>query len=85
LAASIRASLDLTPNLRIRVESVHRLSNLGALVTNASSGTSREGLDAEWRMVQLLTNEDGRINRLEIFDETDLDAALARFEELQAG
>ncbi len=34
-------------------------------------------------MIQLLTVEGDRINRCEIFDEADLDAALARFEELQ--
>ena len=30
-----------------------------------------------------LTVEGDRVNRCEIFDETDLDAALARFDELQ--
>ena len=83
LAASIRDSLDLTPDLSIHIEAVHRLNNFGALLTNTSYGTSQEGFDAEWRMIQLLTVEGDRVNRLELFDETDLDAALARFEELQ--
>jgi DNA-binding SARP family transcriptional activator len=84
LATSIRDSLDLTPDLSIHIEAVHRLNNFGALLTNASYGTSQEGFGAEWRMIQLLTVEGDRVNRLELFDETDLDAALARLEELQA-
>jgi hypothetical protein len=82
LNATIRAARDLTPDLTIQIESVHRLSAFGAVVTNMSSGSSDEGFAAEWRMVQLLIVDGGRIARLEIFDETDLDAALARFDEL---
>ncbi len=79
---SIRAKWDITPGLRIHAESVHRLSDVGAVVTHTQSGTSREGFDAEWRMIQLLTVEGGRINRCELFDEADLDVALARYDEL---
>ena len=45
-------------------------------------GTSQEGFDAEWRVINLLTVEGDLINRCEMFDEADLDAALARFDEL---
>ena len=83
LPASIRAIWDLTPDVSIYIEAVHRLSNLGAVVTYAAYGTSQEGFDAEWRMIDLLTVEGDRISRCEIFDEADLDAALARFDELQ--
>ena len=62
---------------------MHRLSDLGAVVTQAANGTSQEGFDAEWRMIDLLTVEGDLISRCEIFDEADLDAALARFDELQ--
>ena len=65
------------------VEAVHRLNDLGAVVTNAAHGTSQEGFDAEWRAIDLLTVEGDLINRCEVFDEADLDAALARFDELQ--
>ena len=82
LDATIRASRELTPDLRIYIESVHRLSDLGAVVTNTSVGTAHEGFAAEWRMIQLLTVEGDRIGRLEMFDEVDIDAALARFDEL---
>src|ERR1700761_2830842 len=84
LTESIRTSLDFMSNLRIQNEAVHRLSDFGAVVTSIACGTSQQGFDAEWRMIQLLTVEDNRINRCELFDEADLDAALARFEELHA-
>ena len=38
---------------------------------------SPEGFDAEWRMIDVLTVEGDRFSRCELFDETDLDAALA--------
>ena len=47
-------------------------------------GTSDEGFVAEWRMIDLFTVEGDLISRCEIFDEADLDAALARFEELHS-
>ena len=81
MTASIRAVWDLAPDLSTHVEAVHRLSNLGALVTHAAYGTS-EGFEAEWRAIDLLTVEGDLINRLEVFDEADLDAALARFDRL---
>ncbi len=84
MTASISAVWDLTPDFSIHIEAVHRLSSFGALVTHASTGTSPEGFDAEWRMIQLLTFEGDRINGCELFDEADLDSALARFDELQS-
>jgi class 3 adenylate cyclase len=83
LPALIRDVWGLTPELKIQIEAVHRLSSLGAVMTRELHGTSREGFDAEWRMIHLLTVEGDRISRSELFDETDLDAALVRFEELQ--
>ena len=74
---------DLTPDLIIRIEAVHRLGGFGAVVTHVQRGTSTEGFDAEWRMIQLLIVEADRIAGCEIFDEAGLDAALARFDELQ--
>ena len=83
LTAYIRAAWDLMPDVRFYIEAVHRLSDLGAVVTHVANGTSQEGFDAEWRMiVLLLTVEGDLINRCEIFDEADIDAALARFDEL---
>ena len=81
--AYIRAMWDFTPDLRLYIEAVHRLSDLGAVFTQVSRGTSQAGFDAEWRVVELLTIDGDLIDRGELFDEADLDAALARFDELR--
>ena len=47
----------------------------------AAHETSREGFDAEWRGIAVFTVEGELIDRTEVFDETDIDAAIARFEE----
>ena len=83
VAATIRAQWDLTPDISFRIEAVHRLSNLGGVVTRMASGTSHEGFDAEWWQVDIVTVEGDQVNRCEVFDGADLDAAIARFEELQ--
>ncbi len=83
MAESIRATWEVAPNITRSVEAVHRLNNVGAVVTHTAAGTSREGFDAEWRLIALLTFTGDLISRCELFDEADLDAALARFEELQ--
>jgi hypothetical protein len=80
--AAMRAIWDVTPNLRMQIDAVHRLSGFGVVANYVASGNSPDGLDVEWPMILLLNVEGDRINRCEIFDEADLDAALARFEEL---
>ena len=80
--SAMRDIWEVTPNLSMHIEAVHRLSSSGAVSSYVASGTSPEGVDAEWPMILLLTVEGGRINRCEIFDAADLDAALARFDEL---
>ena len=75
LIAYLRAGWERHQDIRIYVEAVHRLNDLGAVVTHAADGTSREGFDAEWRAIDLFTVEGDLINRCEIFDEADLDAA----------
>ena len=82
LAEYLRATWDLTPQTTIYIAAVHRLSNLGVVLTHAGYGTSQQGFDAEWRMVELVTVEGDLISRGEIFAEEDLDTALARFDEL---
>jgi hypothetical protein len=83
-SALIHEVWNITPDLNIHIEAVHQLSSFGAVVTRELHGTSREGFEAEWRMIQLLTVEGDRISRSELFDEADLDGALARFQELQS-
>lgn len=78
----VRAGGKLERHIRTYVESVYRLNGLGMVCSAAATALSPEGLDAEWRGLSLLTIEGELINRLEVFDETDLDAAIARFEQL---
>ena len=52
----LHAAWELTPDLRMYIETVHRLNDLGAVITLVVKGTSQEGFDAEWRMVELLTS-----------------------------
>ncbi len=61
---------------------MHRLSEIGAVVTHLSRGISQEGFDAEWRDVHVLAVEGDMVSRSELFDEADLDAAIARFDQL---
>ena len=77
-----RAAWGLTPDLVTSIESVHRLSDLGAVVSQVAQGTSDEGFYAECRVVNVYTVDDGILSRCEVFDEDDLDTALARFDEL---
>jgi class 3 adenylate cyclase len=84
LMAYLRSTWDLTPQVTIRLEAVHRLSSLGGVVTHVAYGTSRSGFAAEWRVVNVLMFEGDLISRQELFDDVDLDAALARFDELNA-
>ena len=78
----LQAGIDLDQDIRTYVEVVHVLSDLGAVCTHVGHGSSREGFDAEWRGIDLLTVEGDSVNRCEVFEETDLDAALAKFEQL---
>ncbi len=47
----MHAAWDLAPDLIIYIEAVHRLNDLGAVVTVRGAGSSHEGFDAEWRMI----------------------------------
>lgn len=77
----VSAMWDVVPDVNTRIEAVHRLSDFGAVFTHTERGTSADGFDAEWREVALLTFTGDAIDRCELFDESDLDAALARFDE----
>ena len=70
------------PDVRIYIEAVHRLTTSERSLPMWRSGTSHQGFEAEWRMITLSTFDGDLINRCELFDEADLDAALARFDEL---
>ena len=78
----LRAAWDLGVDVNMYIDTVHQLSDLGAVITHTAHGTSHEGSDVEWREINLLTVEGERFTRCELFDEADIDAALARFEQL---
>ncbi|WP_081293082.1 hypothetical protein, partial [Mycobacterium colombiense] len=82
MTPAIHTLFDLTPDFHVHIDTVHRLSDFGAVITNKAHGSSRDGLGVEWRMVMLLIVDQDRLARCEVFDENDLDAAIARFEQL---
>ncbi|ORV54593.1 hypothetical protein AWC05_18580 [Mycobacterium florentinum] len=82
LVAYLRAGLDAEQETRIYIEAVHRVADLGVVITYAAQETSQEGFDAEWRGITILMVDSDKISRSEVFDEAELDAALARFEQL---
>jgi hypothetical protein len=82
ISAAERAVWDLTPDGRTCIEAVHRLSELGAVVTQVVKGSSPEGFYAEWRIISIFTVKGELASGYEVFDDSDLDAALARFDEL---
>ena len=67
LTAYLRATWDQTPRFSCYVEEVHRLSDLGVVVTHTAHGITPDGFDAEWRLVGLLTSEGNVLNRYEVF------------------
>ena len=82
LNAYFRAAFDLTADVKIYVEAVHRLNDVGTVCTHVTHGVSHEGFAAEWREVDVLMVEGNIVNHCELFDEADIDAALAKFKEL---
>ena len=82
LIAYLRARVGPRPDVNIYIEAVHRLTDLGAVVTHVAHGTSQEGFDAEWRGIDVFTVDGELVSRSEVFDEADLDAAIARFDQL---
>ena len=82
MTSYMRVTFDVAPDIKFYIEAVHRLTDLGAVFTQRGRGTSHEGFEGEWRDIILMSIDGDQFNRCEVFDETDLDAALARFDEL---
>lgn len=78
----MQAAWDDSPDTRIYIAAVHRISAIGAVVTHVAQGISQDGFDAEWRDITILTVDGNLVDRCELFDHDDLAAALARFDEL---
>ena len=81
LTKFLPTSWELTPDFRMNIEAVHQLSDLGTAITVAAQGISQHGFEADWRFIELLVMNSGAGNRIEVFDEADLDAAITRFNE----
>jgi hypothetical protein len=78
----IEAAWADSPDTTIYIAAVHRLSQIGAVVTHVAQGVSQDGFAAQWRDIIVMTVDGHRFSRSELFDGDDLDAALARFDEL---
>ena len=61
---------------------MHRLTNLGAVVAHATHATSQEGVEVESGELIILMVDGDLLSRCEIFNDSDLDVALTRFDEL---
>ena len=80
--AVLSAAWNSTSDLTNRVVTVHRLSDLGAVISHTAHEISEEGFRAEWRVVSVVTVDGDMVNRCEVFDEADLEAAIERFDQL---
>ncbi len=71
----------LVPDARYRVTAVHALDAHGTVASLVIEGTDSHGNELEWsRVVSLVPDEP----RMDVYEEDDVDAALARFEELRS-
>ncbi len=70
------------PDISLLSLAVHQLTGLWGCRPHALRGTSRQGFEAEWREIHLMVIEGGLFTRSEMFDESDLDTALARFDDV---
>ncbi|MDG4665429.1 hypothetical protein [Mycobacterium sp. 236(2023)] len=83
-AAFMRATWDVAPQISNRIVAVHRLCDRGVVFTQLVHATSREGFNGEWRDVVVMTVDGDAIDRCEVYDDGELAAAIARFDELGA-
>jgi hypothetical protein len=73
---------ELVPDARYRAAAVHALDAHGAVINLVIEGTNVHGNELQWSAIDVITFVSGE-TRLEVYEENDLDAALARFEELR--
>src|SRR5439155_5933240 len=78
----LRAMADLSPDSRVRNTTVHRLTERGIAYEQHFGGTNAGG--GEWEITGILVGgfRDDRCAAIEMFPLEDVEAALARFEEL---
>jgi hypothetical protein len=83
MTAYIHDLFNDAPDINVYVEAVHCLTDRGAVISQVAHGTSQHGFEAEWRENAIFTFDGDLLSRCELFDESDLDTALARFDELR--
>ena len=71
---------ELVPDARYRATAVHVLDAYGTVFTLAFEGTDTRGNELQWTRTCSWGFDEGRV---EVYEDDDLDAALARFEELR--
>jgi hypothetical protein len=80
---SLRAAADLAPDLNVELVRILTWNGVGRVQLSRMVGT-RDGGPFENAFLNVILYDRGRIQRNELFDVTDVDRALARFEELCA-
>lgn len=82
LVATVREYCELVPGLVLRGRSVIARGDV-YLTTSDVSGSTADGSMVEWVQHAVgVLDADGRVSEIEMFDEDDFPAALARFDEL---
>lgn len=80
--ASVQTLVEVIPDVHWCTTVVLRLDGHGGLVRTLITGSSQEGGAIEMAFLVLFVTRDGVSTRREFFPEDQLDAALARFDEL---
>ena len=62
LSAYLHATWGQTPDFKVDIVAVHRLSSFGALVTHVATGSTEQGFEGEWREITLSMIEGDRIS-----------------------
>jgi len=73
----------LVPDVRYRAKAVHALDTHGAVINLVVEGTDAQGNKLQWATINVISLDSGQV-RMDVYDTADLDAALARFEELHS-
>lgn len=75
---------SLIPDMRIEVAEIPRHSAIGAVTNLVVRGATAEGTSIELPAVIVLLFDKTRVTRMEAFDLSQRDLALARFDELKS-
>jgi hypothetical protein len=79
---SIRTMASLVADLRIEQAEILTHSAFGVVTYTVAKGTSTDGVAIELPLVVIVLVDGDRATRIEDFDPTQRDLALARFEEI---